>query len=153
MGFWMGQKKLLIERFPTIQCSFEAEMIKDVLSCLPAHDLSLLNWSMHQLDHGFSKKCRLARGCKPACAAFDDDLTCAWNIGSDYGHRACRGLKQNHWQTFPSGGEYESVGGLHPAQYILFKAKKADSGFEAEICGQLAEVAFARAAAGDYQPG
>jgi len=51
MGFWMGQKKLLIERFPTIQCSFEAEMIKDVLSCLLAHGSSPLNRSMHQLEH------------------------------------------------------------------------------------------------------
>ena len=126
----MGQQKLPIECFPTIERGFKAEMIKDVLSCLPAHDLSLLNRSMHQLDHGVGKKCRLARGCKPAGAALDDDLPRAWNIGSDYGYPACRSLKQNHWQTFPSGREYEPIGGLHPAQYILFKAKEADSGFQ-----------------------
>jgi len=98
----MGQQKLPIECFPTVQRSFKAEMIKDVLSCLLAHGLSQPNRSMHQSEHGFSKECRFARGCKPAGVALNDDLTRAWNIGCDYGQTACRSLKQNHGQTFPS---------------------------------------------------
>jgi len=113
---------MLKERFPSVQHGIQAEMIKHLLSCLLAYGFPYVNWSTHHSDHGFSQSGRLARGCKPASAAFDDHLARAGDIGSNCGQLAGCGFQQGHWQALPAGREHESVGGLHPGAHIGFNA-------------------------------
>ena len=51
----------------------------------------------------------------------------------------------------PSGGENESVRGLHPALYIRLEAKETDALFQTKSCGKLKQFALERAGACDQE--
>jgi len=128
----MGKQKVLIERFPTVEHSFKTEMIQHMLSRLIANGRSFFGCSLNCHSHTLSQSGGIARRRKPAGAAFQYGLARAGNIGCDCRQPACCSFKQGHWQALPEGREYESVGGLHPAPHVWFKAEEVDPGIEVE---------------------